>query len=134
MRAYVLDSFALISLLEKEAGAARVREILDEARAGRAALWLSIINYGEVVYTTEREQGSEAARNAVQVIDGLPVQVVEAGRLLTFAAAHVKAMLPMSYADAFAVALAAEKGARVVTGDPEFFKAESLVGIEWIPR
>ena len=131
---YVLDSFALISYLQKEAGGPRVAELLREAEEGRAAVWLSIINYGEAIYITEREHGPEAARVAAKTIDALPVRVVEAGRELTFAAAHIKATLPMLYADAFAVALAVEKGARVVTGDPEFRKAESLVAVEWIPR
>lgn len=133
-RAYVLDSFALISWLEDEPGAARVEEILDEARAGQAMVWLSIINYGEAIYNTEREEGAEAARKAINMIDELPLEVVEAGRERTFAAAHIKATLPMSYADAFAVALAQEKGASVVTGDPEFRRAEALVAVEWIPR
>jgi ribonuclease VapC len=124
----------LISWLEDEPGAARVEAILDEARAGQATVWLSIINYGEALYNTEREGGAKATREAINMIDKLPLQVVEAGRLLTFAAAHIKATLPMSYADAFAVALAAEKGARVVTGDSEFRKAESIVAVEWIPR
>jgi len=132
--AYVLDSFALLSYLQNEAGAERVQEVLREAQAGRADVWLSIINYGEALYVTERERGLKAAQEAVAAIDGLPVRVADAGRKLTFAAAHVKAVLPLAYADAFAVALAAEKGGRVITGDPEFQKAEALVGVEWIPR
>ncbi len=131
---YVLDSFALVSWLQDEAGAQQVEAILLEAKAGRAEVWLSVINYGEVLYTTERDAGAQAAEDAIRIIDGLPIRVVEAERRLTFAAAHIKATMPVSYADAFTVALAIEKGARVVTGDPEFRSAEPLVEVEWIPR
>jgi len=48
------------------------------------------------------------------------------------AAAHIKAHYPLSYADAFAVALAQELDATVVTGDPEFKTAESLVPVLWL--
>ena len=131
---FVLDSFALISLLQNELGATRVREVLHDAEAGRAEVFLCIINYGEALYINERERGLKATQEAVQAIDHLPVQIVEATRKLTFAAAHIKATMPVSYADAFAIALAMEKNGRVVTGDSEFHKAESLVEIEWIPR
>lgn len=49
------------------------------------------------------------------------------------AAAHVKARHPISYADAFAVALAQELEAVVVTGDPEFGCVEELIDVEWLP-
>jgi len=131
---FVLDSFALLSMLQNELGAQRVRDILREAEADRAEVWLCIINYGEVLYITEREHGLKATQEAAQAIDYLPVQIVEADRKLTFSAAHIKATLPVSYADSFAIALAIEKGGKVVTGDPEFHKAEALVGVEWIPQ
>lgn len=121
-------------MLQNELGAQRVRDILREAEADRAEVWLCIINYGEVLYITEREHGLKATQEAAQAIDYLPVQIVEADRKLTFSAAHIKATLPVSYADSFAIALAIEKGGKVVTGDPEFHKAEALVGVEWIPQ
>jgi ribonuclease VapC len=129
---YVLDSFALLAYLEDEAGAATVEEILEVCREGEAESWLSIVNLGEVLYVTEREQGLQAAQKAVATVDQLPVHVMEADRSRTFAAAHVKAHHAVPYADAFAVALAQEVGAGVVTGDPEFETVEALVPVLWI--
>jgi predicted nucleic acid-binding protein len=48
------------------------------------------------------------------------------------AAARLKARHTISYADAFAVALAQELGAPVVTGDREFEHVESLVEVLWL--
>ena len=59
--------------------------------------------------------------------------VVEADRKLALAAAHVKAHHAISYADAFAVALAQSRQATLLTGDPEFRKVENLVAIDWLP-
>lgn len=47
-------------------------------------------------------------------------------------AARIKALHPLSYADAFAVATAARFGATVVTGDREFEAVEGIVPIEWL--
>jgi len=46
----------------------------------------------------------------------------------------VKARNTISYADAFAVALAQELGAAIVTGDKGFEQVEELVTVEWIGR
>jgi ribonuclease VapC len=130
---YVLDSFAVLAYLEDEAGAGRVNAVLAAARQGGASVWMSIVNYGEVVYITEREQGLFAAQRAIAAMDQLPMSVVDADRKLTLSAARVKAHHGISYADAFAVALAQARQATVLTGDPEFRKVEALVAIDWLP-
>ena len=130
---FVLDSYAILAYLEDEAGAARVEEILEQGRQSRATIYLSIINFGEVVYITEREQGLSAAQQVIATIDQWPVSIIEADRKLTMVAAHVKAHYSISYADAFAVALAQSRQATLLTGDPEFRKVENLVAIDWLP-
>jgi predicted nucleic acid-binding protein len=122
----------MLSYLGDESGAGEVQAILDAARQNRAEIWASIINLGEVLYVTEREETLEEAHRALGIIDQLPIEVVEADRSLTFAAAHVKAHHSISYADAFAVALAQAVDAQVVTGDPEFEQVESLVAVRWV--
>lgn len=131
---YVLDSFALLAHLQGEPGATVVEEILSACERSEAAAWLSIVNFGEVLYITERERGLPAAEKVIAGIDQLPVGVLDADRRRTFAAAHVKAHRAVSYADAFAIALARELDAQVVTGDPEFEKVEGLAVVCWIDR
>lgn len=130
---YVLDSFALLAYLEDEPGRARVETILEQGAKASAEIFLSIVNYGEVVYITEREQGLTQAQTVIAAVDQLPIRLVEADRALTFAAAHLKANTPIAYADAFAVALAQSRNARLVTGDPELRAVQGQVEIEWIP-
>ena len=129
---YVLDSFAVVALLQHEPGGRAVREILRDVVAGRAVVSMSVINVGEVLYLTERRRGAEAAGAAMAFIEQLPVRIVDADRAYTLRAARVKASYRVSFADAFAVALAQELGAAVVTGDSEFKVVEGLVPVRWI--
>lgn len=131
---YVLDSFALLAYFGAEPGGPQVEALLAQAKAGQAVAYLSVINFGELIYITEREQGAFATRRAIAAIDQLPIAVIEADRRLTFAAAHIKAHYRLSYADAFAVALAQQTRAALLTGDPEFRAVEHLVAIEWLPQ
>ena len=131
---YVLDSFALLAYFGAEPGGPRVEALLASAAMKQTMVYLSVINYGELVYITEREQGAFAARRAIAATDQLPITVIEADRRLTFAAAHIKAHHRLSYADAFAVALTQQMQATLVTGDPEFRAVEGLVAIEWLPQ
>ena len=131
---YVLDSFALLAHLGDEAGAARVRAVLRAARLDRAEVFLSAINLGELVYITERERGLVQAQMALNAVEQLPVQILEATRERVLAAAHLKANHAISYADAFVVAAAQEMGATILTGDPEFRTVEGLVSVEWLAR
>ncbi len=134
--AYVLDSFALLAYLEGEAGMPRVRSVLEGAAAQRHTVYLSLINLGEALYITERGCGLVAARRTLGAVDELPLEIVPVSRATVLAAAHIKARFPISYADAFAVVAARERGGVVMTGDPEFgpLADAGLVAVEWLPR
>jgi ribonuclease VapC len=133
-RKFVLDSFALLAFLDDKEGAEEVEELLSSASRRLTILWLSIVQFGEVLYITERERGIYATHLVVATLDQLPLSVVMADRTQTFVAAHIKARFSLSYADAFTVALALDHDARVVTGDPEFEAVEDLVGVHWLGR
>ncbi len=131
---YILDSFGLLAYFGAEPGESQVKAVLACAAVGQVMTYLSVVNLGEVAYITEREQGISAARRALAAIDQLPIKLVEADRRMALAAAHVKAQHSISYADAFAVALAQLMQAPILTGDPEFHKVEHLVTVEWLPQ
>lgn len=131
---YVLDSFAMLSYLENEAGVERVKVILKTAAQKNAAVYITLISLGEVLYITEREQGLALAQKVLSAIEQLPVTLLEASKERILAAAHIKAQYPIAYADAFVVAAAQEYGGTVVTGDPEFVAVEKVVAVEWLPK
>jgi predicted nucleic acid-binding protein len=129
----VLDTWALLAYLDGEPAAQRVRQALRRARRKQVIVLLSLIAYGECLYVIEREQGVQHAQRAVGIIDQLALHVMPADRPLVFEAAHVKARYPVSYADAFSIALARRSHGRVMTGDPEFTAVESEIRVQWLP-
>jgi predicted nucleic acid-binding protein len=133
LKEYALDSYALLAFLEGEPGGERVKELFESSRAAKHNLFMCAVNIGEVVYIVERERGLPAAQEILAYIRELPVEIIDAGQTLVLAAAHLKAGTPIAYADCFAAALALDKDAALVTGDPEFRKIKSNeLKIEWI--
>lgn len=124
---YVLDSFALPAYFQGESAALKVKEILEQARDEEAVVFLSLINLGEILYTVERRLGRDVSREILQDILALPVRLAEVTLERVLSAAGIKASFPLSYADAFAAALAQEMAAPVVTGDPEYKRVESMI-------
>jgi ribonuclease VapC len=133
-RVYVFDSFAVLAYLEGEYSADRVLRILSDAQANQCSVFMSLINLGEVLYITEREQSLAKAQEALALIEQLPIKILPVTQQTVFAAAHIKAQCPVSYADSFAIAVARAYAAAVVTGDPEFRKAQGFIKIEWLKR
>ena len=133
-RGFVLDSFAVLALLNDEPGASRVEDLLRQARAGEVKLAMSLINLGEVAYIVERRQGEAAVRSILAFLDAIPLEFYSVGRGRALAAAHIKAVQLVAYADAFAAALALELDSTLLTGDPEFHSLESKISIEWMPQ
>ena len=82
----------------------------------------------------ERRRGFAAAQKTLMLLQSLPIKILEVTNDLVLDAAHIKASHPLSYADAFAVAVAINQKAIVLTGDPEFESVETLVNVEWLNR
>jgi ribonuclease VapC len=131
----VLDSWAIMAFFEDEPAAEAVERLLQQAVEGRHRLLLSAVNWGEIYYATMRAVSQEAAEQKAQEIASLPIEIVAVGEDLALArqAAIFKATKRMSYADCFAAALAKEKKAELVTGDPEFKEVEGEVKVAWLP-
>jgi predicted nucleic acid-binding protein len=129
---FLFDSFALLVYLQDEPGASRIEKLLEDAGKEKCRVFMSLINVGELLYITERRGGIVKAQDALALIRQLPIEIVPVEEQLVFAAAHIKANYPLSYADAFVVAVAMEKSASIITGDPEFQSVEALITIEWL--
>ena len=130
----VLDSHAVLALLEDEPGADRVAHTLDHGEP-----WMTLINLGEVAYIIERERGAIAADTvwenflAHERPAGRPIQYLALDRDLVRRAATLKARGGISYADCFVAAAAQRLHCPVLTGDPEFQVAEKAgIEVDWI--
>jgi len=131
---YIFDAYALLALLSDEAGAHHVAAILADLNN---EVRVSAINVGEVYYILLRRRGPEAAQRAEETIFEQPrLDVIAPTWERVRAAAEIKAAGGLSFADAFAAALARELSAPVVTGDPEFEAMErrGTIRVVWINR
>lgn len=108
----VLDSWAVLNLLQGGAGAERV-----ELELARHPV-MSWVNLGEVLYILIRRRGRAEADETVRDLRRelsveIPTEVV------VRQAAAIKAAHRMAYTDAFAAATAIAHDGELWTGDPE---------------
>jgi predicted nucleic acid-binding protein len=134
-RLYVLDANALIGFFEARRGAAeKVRHLLGEAARLDLPLLMSAVNWGEVFYTEWRARGEAKAREAEASLLEMPIAVIAVDRERASRAGALKQKHGLDYADAFAAELAMERGAWLVTADPEFAKVGKSLPVYPLPR
>ncbi len=130
----VLDSFALLALLRDEPGSEAVAHILERAGQRDQPVHMTEVNYAEVQYMVRRKDGDEAWKAIANELKAAPIEFHPADRHLADLAAEFKARHKISLADAFAAALAKERKAELVTGDPEFKALEKEIKINWLAK
>ncbi len=128
----VLDSFALIAYFRDEPGAETMEDLLVSAGKKDSPLLMTDVNYAEVRYSIVKKEGPAAWAEAAKVLQGLPIDFHSTTRALADTAADFRARFKLSLADAFAAALAKERRAELITGDPEFKPLEKEIEVHWL--
>ena len=128
----VLDSFALLAFFRGEAGEEKVAALLERAGVRDEPLHMSEVNYAEIKYIVIRKDGSDRWEEIAGELPALPIEFHPVTRALADAAADFKARYKLSLADAFAAALAKERKAELITGDPEFKALGREIKIGWL--
>lgn len=132
----VFDAFPLLCWLQEEPGWKKVDSYLTQAAQGSLEIVISAVNVGEIYYRLIRAVGMQKAEIFLSNIRHkvFPLTVVPVTNSRVWRAARIKGSYRVSYADAFAVALAKELNAPLVTGDPEILDLPSdLVAIDPLP-
>jgi ribonuclease VapC len=125
---YVLDTSAVISLIEDEAGADRVETLLESGRT--FAPWPVLM---EVYYITRREHGQAEADRRYALLKSAIEVIWETDEPLLLTAARLKAQHTISFADALIAAYAVRRGATLVHKDPEYVALEDDIRLEILP-
>jgi uncharacterized protein len=131
-KAVVLDSWAVIAYLEDEDSAAKVADIIADAHDEQIPLVMTVVNAGEVWYIVARQTSAADADASIKQLRDLGIGFVDADWSLAREAGYFKSKNKMSFADAFAAALAKQRRAHLATGDPEFKQIEKEVAITWL--
>lgn len=128
----IFDSHALLTLFQRENGAAAVAQCLRAAHRQKWAIYLCAINLGEILYATKRRFGDRQKLEVLVHVHRLRLTILPVPNELIYQAAELKADYGISCADCFVLACAIEQAATIVTGDPEFRKVNHLAPIHWI--
>ena len=116
----VFDSSAVLALLFDEPAAEQVEKILAQAADQSREVFISAVNWAEVLYRVQQIQGEAGIKAAKQFEHETTLSVKEADQELTGLAAQLKASYRLSLGDAFCAALAKQMKAILATGDLEF--------------
>jgi len=130
---YVLDTSALVALIESEEGADIVRELLKQAYFGDIMIIVSFMTYMEIYYIALMEYDENEARERLNLLNSLPISRVESKEDMGVMASKIKANHYLSVADAWIAALAKQRNAILVHKDPEFEQIESEIQVLKLP-
>ena len=133
-KAIVLDSWAIMAYLEDEPAGENVGNIIADAHEQNIPLLMSVVNAGEVWYIIARATSPADAETSITHLRELRIDFVEVNWQSARDAAKYKAKHKLSYADCFAAALARQRDAVLLTGDPEFKQVEREITISWLPQ
>ena len=131
MKRTVLDASALMTFFEDRPGADKVEDLIRLGVEGKRQLLMSVVNWGEVYYSTWRAKGPGVARKVLDDIAQLPLEIVSADLELTRTAAELRAEHKLPYIDCFAAALAVSRKASLATSDKDFTHVERRLEILW---
>jgi len=119
-KSFVLDTSALLALRGNEAGADRVDVLLEQAKRNQCRILLSFMTRMEILYCVRREEGDEAAREALRLIDSFSMEWVTCEPAILEKASEIKSTRRVSVADSWIAATASVLRATLVHKDPEF--------------
>jgi predicted nucleic acid-binding protein len=130
----VLDSWAILEWIDGRPSARKhVADLLSAAVAARARLLMSAINAGEVQYILRKRNAVALAEDWRALSRSLPVTLEVPTLDDIWNAAALKGQYAISYADAFAAALAHKYDCPLVTGDKEFRHVAHLE-LDWLEK
>jgi len=117
---YVLDTTAIFSYIEEEAGSDTVEDLLIRATKGEIDIYIAFITLTEIFYISLQEQGEKEARQRIELVRSLSVKIEESCDELNMTAGRLKAHQRISLADSYIAALSQLRDAILVHKDPEF--------------
>lgn len=121
MKIYVLDANAMVRYMTRTADSERVKALFTRASTGDARLLISVVNWGEVIYTLAKRIGLTEVIADLKAI-GAALETVGVEEDMAQEAAKLKYHFKLGYADSFAAALAIQMSATLVSADPDFAK------------
>ncbi|MEW6456389.1 MAG: PIN domain-containing protein [Acidobacteriota bacterium] len=126
---FILDTSAIISLLEDEQGADRVEDVIKKHN-----VYIPFIVLIEIYYITLKRRGQEIADERYAMLKRLPAKILnEIDEPILLSAGYLKANHPISLADAIIAAYAKQMDAILIHKDPEYEILKEYIAQESLP-
>ena len=97
MKRVVLDTSALFTLIENEEGCEYIEQLIEGALKDEYQLYLSVIAKIELYYISVQEQSVEVAKKRMELIDDLPINIIEVKENLIETIGNYKANYSISF-------------------------------------
>lgn len=130
---YILDTSALFTYIEDEAGADIVEQLLIDAEEGNIQIFVSFVSLTELFYITAREKGDTVAQERLRLLLSLSLTIHESHEQLNIEAGRLKNEHRISLADAYIAALCKLQNGTLVHKDPEFEQLALLIRENRLP-
>ncbi|HEY76675.1 MAG TPA: type II toxin-antitoxin system VapC family toxin [Thermoflexia bacterium] len=130
MNRYVLDTSAVLALLNNEPGTEQVLEILDAATQGLASVHIPFMTLMELEYILLRRSSPAKTDQILSLVQAWPVIIEHSTEEWSHTAAKIKASTPLSVADAWICSLAQLLDAELVHKDPEYDAVSNLKSLQ----
>ena len=126
---YLLDTSALLTLIEDEPGADRVKEIFRREQV--ILPWVALM---EVYSMTLQEQGQQEAETRFAMLRHSSAEIIwNMDEATIIRAGKIKAANKVSFADSLISSLAIQTELILVHKDPEFEALKSILPMESLP-
>ena len=127
-----LDTSCFFCYIQDEEGSNLFEDILNQAKASKIELYISRVNYCEILYQIKRLD-KNGYKKIKEILDNLPISIVDTNQEICEFASTVKSKGKISLGDSFAIGTSQFLGGSVATTDRhEFSKWESQVEILWL--
>src|SRR5438876_10357258 len=100
-RRFVLDTSAVLALRGDESGADRVETLLTQAARNQCQLLVSFMTRMELLYCIGREEGENAARDALRLMDSFAIRWISCEPAILERAARIKISGRISVTDSW---------------------------------
>jgi predicted nucleic acid-binding protein len=134
MIVFVLDSSAVIRFIDHEAGAERVKAVIQMGLRGSAEVQISAIQWGEIAGVVRKRLGAPEQERVLQRLLDVDLHIVSVSADRAERAAGLRIDRKLPYADAFTLDLAMDSPDHMlVTADYDFKAVADMARIEFLP-
>jgi len=130
MPSYVLDTSAILTILQNEPGTQAILELLESARSENAIVYLPFMTLMELEYQSLRRFGPGETQRILSLVNAWPVEITHSTEAWQHEAAAVKATAQVSVADAWICSLARLLNGQLVHKDPKYDTVPDLKALQ----